>query len=468
MSAQRLSGGLFLSAGRAGTWLLPVLIGLCGCARSPSRSIAHSWQDSSKIQWSRVPDAHSENKAGESKVAANTPAGDALKNDANVFGRFRTPTRKANGKSSEISSDERAIAQARPRSGPHDPFQDDERVAARPASKRKAAAPQASETAESQVVTARDRLRATLSDDTRRRVVQVADTGEDEQLRLRIESLMNRAKAHCEEGELLAARRAADLAHSLAESSGLEFDPDVERPIELLTFIRSRLDEEAAEEKLRLAEAQDAEDSEVEMSAEGPAPTEGSLPAVRPGKRRFPFDAASPFDPYAQDVSLAHLHDEEDEQIFGPSMVVLESPSFEEDADVSPIAYSRTTDRKRPNHRRFSLTPREDSVPANAEDIPSPPVEPAAADEDIALPEPDVEVAPSPPWSEPDGPSLGAMIPAEDGADSAAAADDKASVEDRELRPASAWPRWMPYSLLSALTAGFCTWLWSRRKPTLG
>ena len=465
MSTQFVSGSLRTSFGRAGFWLLPAIIGLCGCAQGPSRSLARVWDESPKIRWSRVPDAHPERKTAESKVAANTPAGDSVKSDPSGDDRFRSSPRVAKGKS-KIAAEKRTKGQDRPHAGPHDPFLDEERSEAQSVAKRKAAPSKAFDAVEPQVVSPRARLRKTLLDDTHRPVVHVADSGEQEQLRLRIESLMSRAKAHCEDDEWVAARRAAELAQSLADSSGLEFDPDDERPIELLTMINNRMEAEAEAAHQELADSEGKPDADQEQ-----APVEDSQSRARPGKRRFPFDGDVAFDSYPQHVASAHLHDHADgEQVFGPSMVVLESPSFEEESEVSPIAYSRPTGRLRIK-KRFSLARPADSEDWAAEvaDVPGPPQEDVAADGEIELPESteaDDAVAPSPPWSEPSGPALEPLIPAHDRAELATASDELGTAADEELRPASAWPRWLPLSLLSLLTAAFCAWLWRRRLQT--
>jgi hypothetical protein len=421
--------------------------------------MARVWQDVPKISWSRVTETPPGKESEESKVAANTPsarsdAEDALSSER-ASGRLRMSSRAAERRKSKDAPDSRIVAQSSRNSGPRDPFLDD-------AGTSESSLPAAVDAVEPQIVSARERLRAALSDDSRRSPAEDTDdvASEQERLRLRIESLMARARAYLDEEQLISAKRTVELARNLAETSNLEFAPDEERPVDLLARIQGKLAAEAAEAALAEAVAA-AETTPVERpSAQG---AESAANEPRRRRVRHPFESSVPFDPYAPRVALAR-HRDTDEPLFGTSLVVLESPSFEEAAAKreSP-AFVRRSHRDRAND---SAAPSREAYDSEEEVVQLllPQEEQATTLETEPPTDLDLADAPAPPISEPREPKLARAsaveLPAQldlDGSD-----DD---VED-EVRTASVWPRWMPLSLLSLLVAAFCAWLWRRRSQT--
>jgi hypothetical protein len=473
MTAQRTSIGRSGSARRLGVWLLAVVVGLAGCAHSPARSVARVWEEVPKIPWTRVSDDLPEGKARESKVAANKPSDVSSEEKSSgtdrASSRFRLPSRHADEKG-KTSTDSRSVASkssSKPKGernvGPVDPFLEDEPSAVRVVSKKKPSPAVDDAAAEPSVVSARDRLRAALSDDSRREEPPADRAGAHEQLRLRIESLMARAKDHLEESQLVAAKRAAELAQDLVEASNLEFLPDEERPVDLLTMINGRIEAENAQREI----AENDAGADADLRESPAAEDQQAKTAARRRVVRHPFDRAVPFDPYAPRVALARHHESQD-QLFGTAMIVLESPSFEDEPSVNPIAYTRHADRTATEELIEVET-----LPLRKSTIPSLPEEEDDSRDEIALPqlpvddEDDQEIAPAPPvfesarqrrdWSGIPEPALKHDYD-----------DDSEEASESEVRRASVWPRWIPLSMLSLLTSGFCIWLWRRRQNANG
>lgn len=486
MAAQRVSGSVFTSTWVGTFWMLPLLFGLWGCAQSPARSLSRAWDHAPKIKfWSLVPETVPEKgpekvvdqDAEEPQVAANTPADHSDENASDT--KQNRKSRKSDTstkKEKALNDSDEKIARSTKSDGlPRDPFEDLEPANSRDVTKKSSPSIEEYETDEPPQVTARERLRATLSDETRRKPSprSIAQTGHavgQEQLRLRIESLMRRANAHCENEEWPEAKRAAELAQSLAESSRLEFDPDDERPVELLTLINARLEAKAQ----HLADEQVSETDPPTKIAETEAPIDAESEGSRSVKA--PYDSSTSFDPYSQQVALAHLDENLRSLTPNQSMVELDTPTFEEEPEVSPTAYSRPVDRIR-NRRQFSLTRQAESASPDLEseidaELASETTEQSASSEvdeplvpTITIPEmaeQEEEIAPAPPIEGLEGPAL---EPEQKLADALPAPDINRveADETEEVRPAGAWPRWMPMSLLSILTTGFCLWYWRRR-----
>ena len=474
------------TARRAGVCMFVGALGLSGCAHSPAKSMARAWQDVPKI-WSTVPATPPPRKAAEPNVAANTPAEvaetvaalPAERPDGQLRNSLRISRRPTTA----------ALAQRRGSEMPQDPFLELDDVASDADAERQPSSETIADVGELRIVSARDRLRAALSDDSRPPEASKELAGEQERLRLRIESLMNRARVYLSEQQLVAAKRAAELAQNLAESSSLEFAPEEERPVDLLTTINGRMESEQAEQALAQAEEEEeeAEDSESKSEIAVAEDTAEKLagPLTSPRKPRIPFDRSLPFDPYEARLAVAKDGDGE-VPAFGTSVVVLETPSFEDEEgeeQVSPIGYTRDPNPEaepesaamaKQRMTRFRRTERvvepeqteshaDDADPDGELELPL-----LVAEIDAASEAGEQVIAPPPPIGETGGPKLepaGVDESPMDDVVSVEIPDDEDAKLAKESRPkpAALWPRWLPLSLASLLTTIVCGWLWRRR-----
>ena len=85
------------------------------------------------------------------------------------------------------------------------------------------------------------RLKAALNDDTERAKSPARQVGGAHDVRVRVESMLARARRLFDLGQLREARHAAKTAHDLGDSARLDYSPDEERPIDLVQRIDSQL-----------------------------------------------------------------------------------------------------------------------------------------------------------------------------------------------------------------------------------
>ncbi len=93
------------------------------------------------------------------------------------------------------------------------------------------------ETSEDQI----ERLRAAMNDDARRATESNRLASASNDMRIRVESLLERARRLFDVGQLTEARRTAQLAQELGETARLDYSPDEERPIDLVHQIEDQL-----------------------------------------------------------------------------------------------------------------------------------------------------------------------------------------------------------------------------------
>ena len=93
-----------------------------------------------------------------------------------------------------------------------------------------------------------EQLKAALSDDVERAKSPTRHAGGAHDVRVRVESMLARARSLFDLGKLREARHAATIANDLGDSARLDYSPDEERPIDLVQRIDDQL-KEAAEQK---------------------------------------------------------------------------------------------------------------------------------------------------------------------------------------------------------------------------
>lgn len=454
---QRTAKLLVTLGHRTAICLVPAALSFSGCAQSPARSLSRVWEDIPKIRWSLSKEADLVDRESEALFASKAGKSKTDDSDDGEIAEKSPPGRswlspRSSDTERETGTEGRSLFASRRSSNPHDPFLEDELAT------RKRLAKVETESAP-QIVSQRGKLKAALSDDTRRGHVSDEETPEQDRLRLRVESFMERARYHLERDELTAAQRAVELAQNLAESAELEFVPDEERPIDLLTTImgRRRAESEAVEQTAAKTDDKSALKSEKVAADE--------LPLIRPAgsaartKTGYGVENTTTFDPYADRHEPAEPREDRG-RAFGKSMVVLEVPSFDDDpSGINPTAFIQHADR---TASKRAIAVRQQPLHAHEalDEIPAPPISegPSFGDADAPVPPVPLEVARSASTGELKGPRLSPPSLSE----LEATLDDDAD-EVKEIRPAGVWPRWMPLSLLSLFTAAFCAWLLRRR-----
>jgi hypothetical protein len=315
------------------------------------------------------------------------------------------------------------------------------------------------------IVSPRDRLKAALSDDSRKSRLPDKESPAQDRLRLRVESLMGRARHHLERNELPAAQLAVELAQNLAESGELEFAPDEERPIDLLTLIVARREAdvtETSEETLAAAKGvDDAHQRKPRKSSPEGLPTISPAGLARPAPQVDVASKSDPsFDPYAN--RNASVRTPEDQiRSSGVPIVRLEAPTFGDDSEgVNTTSFVQPADRTS-FRRSMSSAHHFRRATENLEEIPMPPCSegPSLGEADATAPTVTVDGTLSLPLEATESPQSDSITLSE----LPSVLDDEDD-EAEIIRPAGSWPRWVPLSFLSVLTAGFCAWLAYRRK----
>ncbi len=432
--------------------LVPASALLSGCAQSPARSLARVWDYRPQLPWSapKAADA-ADNEDGDTQIAAKPR--DKSTDASPLTNPFRFST---------WTDRESRDAIADQSSAPLDPFLEDELTNPLEVAQSEAKTPAEQESVDTPgMVSLRDRLRATLSDDTRRNRTQTVDVAEQDRLRIRVESLMRRANFQFDRGELVAAQRTVELAQNLVKDVDFVFAPDEERPVDLLTKIAARLEAEAAE-----VTASEQADTDPATSVQ----TRGTAQHRTIASQVESFD----FDPYVEQKSLPVIKPR-GAATRHPSLVVLESPSFEDETAASalqpdavrPTGYSRSvSDQTQPKvaaARRIADAPvlkQEASAPsvtnfADLSDSVAAAALPAIGDDagpsfgKIELPHIETQTASSQSTPLPELEDLDDL--------------NAPILDEKQVRKASVMPRWLTLSCLSAFAASFSLWLLRRR-----
>jgi hypothetical protein len=214
--------GLFIAAGISGLF--------CGCAHSSQQTLNSLWTSVTPRQWSANP----ADKPPEPRVSANIP-------DAEPLSEHEVPKQLAG----EIAADEpprtwglfpsrtrsQEVAQTGAEGSPSE-------------AKTSGTTSVASDDSKSDATLSRlnppslQRLRTalTLGFEGKTDTTSTTPPGQD-QVRLRVESLLSRSRALADNGELPQANHLAQLAQQMAEEAKLEFAPDAQRPVDVIAFL---------------------------------------------------------------------------------------------------------------------------------------------------------------------------------------------------------------------------------------
>lgn len=107
-----------------------------------------------------------------------------------------------------------------------------------------------------------ERLKAALNDDAERAKSPTRHTSGAHDVRVRVDSMLARARRLFDLGKLREARHAATIAHDLGDSARLDYSPDEERPIDLVQRIDDQL-REATEQSPEITRDDQSEQKSV-------------------------------------------------------------------------------------------------------------------------------------------------------------------------------------------------------------
>ena len=132
-----------------------------------------------------------------------------------------------------------------------------------------------------------ERLKAALNDDARRSTEPNRTASLSGDARLRVDSLLGRARRLFDGGRLSEARQTAQIAQELGETARLDYSPDEERPIDLVHRIGDQL--QAKQEPLDEtgAENSDVADADRSQSEKHPGIDPKTAATESPGNRSW-------------------------------------------------------------------------------------------------------------------------------------------------------------------------------------
>jgi hypothetical protein len=104
-----------------------------------------------------------------------------------------------------------------------------------------------------------ERLRAALNEDASRRQESSGPMGSSHDIRVRVESLLERSRKLFDLGHLTEARHAAQVARDLGDTARIDYSPDEERPVDLV----NRIDDQLSLEETSEADHTGAADSKT-------------------------------------------------------------------------------------------------------------------------------------------------------------------------------------------------------------
>lgn len=214
---------------------------LSGCVSGPRRtmtqflpSVAQTWWPGTREE----PDE--ETKPAEPSVTANVAVvADSSETDSDnrqtsVVEAPATSKRERGGRASSSSGSVTAQSGGRVASPP---LASEQKVAARDPVEAAAINSSSGEGDQDQL----ERLKAALSEDARRNTEPNRTAGSSGDARLRVDSLLGRARRLFDVGQFSEARQTAQFAQELGETARLDYSPDEERPIDLVHRIDDQL-----------------------------------------------------------------------------------------------------------------------------------------------------------------------------------------------------------------------------------
>lgn len=137
-----------------------------------------------------------------------------------------------------------------------------------------------------------ERLKAALSDDARQSTEPNRTASLSGDARLRVDSLLGRARRLFDVGRLSEARQTAQIAQELGETARLDYSPEEERPIDLVHRIDDQLQamqepsDEAGTEKSHVADA-DRSKTDRSKTEEHPSPEPKTAAVESSGNRSW-------------------------------------------------------------------------------------------------------------------------------------------------------------------------------------
>ena len=208
------------------------------------------WEAVPQVRWSGRVDQPVVPQKAEPSVTANVAAtADAAKPDPTVNGTPEQPLSSTLAKASTTSEANhvQTVSDSKDRGDPTTASE----VAVATVSKSRVAENESLEPTTPQAVFADpsldqiERLKAALNDDAERAKSSPSHASTTPEVRVRVESMVTRARHLFDLGKLREARQAAKSAHDLGDSARLDYSPDEERPIDLVQRIDDQLREAA-------------------------------------------------------------------------------------------------------------------------------------------------------------------------------------------------------------------------------
>ena len=132
-----------------------------------------------------------------------------------------------------------------------------------------------------------ERLKAALSEDARRNTEPNRTAGSSGEARLRMDSLLGRARRLFDVGQFNEARQAAQIAQELGESARLDYSPDEERPIDLVRRIDDQLQPTQEPSDKTGTENSNVTDTERSKTEEHPSPEPKTAATESSGNRSW-------------------------------------------------------------------------------------------------------------------------------------------------------------------------------------
>lgn len=128
-----------------------------------------------------------------------------------------------------------------------------------------------------------ERLKAALTEDAKRNTEPSLSTGVSGDARLRVDSLLSRARRLFDVGQFTEARHTAQIARELGDTAQLDYTPDEERPIDLVHRIDDQL--QAMEQPLDETDNSSVVDADRSKNEEQPSVEPKANATESPGNR---------------------------------------------------------------------------------------------------------------------------------------------------------------------------------------
>ena len=257
-----------------------------GCVSGSRRTMTQFLPSVPQTWWPRTrEDAGEETKPAEPSVTANV----AVIADSSEVASDRSktpiaeppasPKRERGGRGSPPKD---SVATQTSGHAVPPPFTNDHRASAREMADLSARSQTGKDTGQEQV----ERLKAALNEDARRSAEPNRAAVASGDVRLRVDSLLGRARRLFDVGQFNEARQTAQIAQELGESVRLDYSPDEDRPIDLVHRIDDQLQAmQDSSDKTNNTDNNDVATSE-DSTTEGRPDSESKSAAVEPSGNR--------------------------------------------------------------------------------------------------------------------------------------------------------------------------------------